>query len=368
MKIGIDARAAAEEKAGRGRVARELLETLARLGDAHEFVLYCRRPAPELRLDERFRWRSVSLPDPLWHLRTALDASRTCDVFFSTDSYLTTWFTRVPVVQLVYDLIAFVPGANSQRRASMIERATIRRALRRARGLICISRATERDLLARFPEARGKTVVIPLAASTRFARRRTTEELEGVRRRYGLERPFVLLTATLEPRKNLPRLIEAFAALPPSLRDEHELVLVGPDGWEMEETLRSARLRAGLVKRLGYVPDDDLGALYQLCTVFCYPSLYEGFGLPLLEAMRAGAAAITSNVSSLPEVGGEGARYVNPLDVGDIRDALEELLAADEKRAALRERGRTLSARFAWEKSARAVLDRLAASAGSGTP
>jgi glycosyltransferase involved in cell wall biosynthesis len=361
MKIGIDARAAAEERAGRGRVTRELLEALSRVDDEHEFVLYCRRPATELRLDRRFSWREVHAPEPVWHVQTARLASRCCDVFFSTNSYLTLWFTSIPAVQLVYDMIAFVPGAGGQRRASLIERATIRPALRRAGALICISRATERDLSSRFARASGKTTVISLAASPRFSRSCTDGELAEVRRRYRLERPFVLSTATLEPRKNLPRLIEAFAALPAQVRDAHLLVLAGPDGWEMEETLRSANLRPELVKLLGYVPEDDLAALYQACTVFCYPSLYEGFGLPLIEAMRSGAPVITSNVSSLPEVAGDGALYVNPLDVAEIGNALEELLSAPHRRDILSRRGRDLSARLGWEQSARAVLDRLVA-------
>ncbi len=363
MKIGIDARAAAGERAGRGRVARELLEALARLDHDHHFVLYCRDPAPELLLDERFSWRPVGTREPFWHLHTAALASRDCDVFLSTNSYLTPWFTSIPSVQLVYDMVAFVPGAAPQRRASLIERATIRRGLRRARAVICISRATERDLLSRFPAAAGKTTVIPLAASRRFSRTCSDEELERVRSRYGLGRPFVLLTSTLEPRKNVPRLIEAFSGLPGPLRDSHQLVFTGPEGWRMKETLRSASLHPDLVKLLGYVPEEDLVALYQACTVFCYPSLYEGFGLPLVEAMRSGAPVITSNVSSLPEVAGDGARYVNPLDVMDIRDALEELLAAADKRETLRVRGRELSRGLAWEHSAEAVLDRLVACA-----
>ncbi len=300
MKIAIDARAAAEVKAGRGRVVRELLAALGRLPDDHRYLLYCRTPGEGLDLDERFEWRALGFRDPLWHAAAARAANGTSEVFFSTNSYLTAWFTRVPSVLLVYDLIAFVAGASPQRRAQLIERATIRTALRRTREAICISRATERDLVERFPAARGKTSVALLAADPRFAERRSPAKLEDVTRRHRLDRPFVLSTGTLEPRKNLPRLIEAFASLPDELRDTHLLALVGPEGWDMDETLGRAQLRAEHVRLLGYVPDEELAALYQSCHVFCYPSLYEGFGLPLLEAMSAGAACLTSNRSSLP--------------------------------------------------------------------
>ena len=131
MLIGVDARAAAEVPAGRGRVVRELLRALATLQNDHSFALYCRRPESTLALDERFEWRRITEKDPAWHLRAARDANRSCDVYFSTNSYLAAWFTRVPTVLLVYDLIAFVPGARAQRRAQTIERATIRPALRR---------------------------------------------------------------------------------------------------------------------------------------------------------------------------------------------------------------------------------------------
>jgi glycosyltransferase involved in cell wall biosynthesis len=363
MRIGIDARAAAEVKAGRGRVVRELLRATAALDDDHEFLLYCRSPATDLSLDSRFRWRTIAARDPLWHLRAALAAARECDVFFSTNSYLTAWFTRVPTVVLVYDLIAFVPDARPQRRAQLIEHATIRIALRRAAKLICISKATEHDLVQRFPRARGKSAVVHLAADEHFGRQRSAAELERVRRQYGLEKPFVLSAATLEPRKNLPRLIEAYAGLPADMRDRHRLVLVGPSGWEMEETLRSAGAHAGDVELLGYVPDDDLAALYELCAVFCYPSLYEGFGLPLLEALQSGAAAIASRTPSLVEVGGDAARYVDPASVHEIRSALAGLLTDTGARAELAHRGPERASAFSWSRAARETLDELVGAA-----
>jgi glycosyltransferase involved in cell wall biosynthesis len=357
--IGIDARAAAEVEAGRGRVVRELLPALGTLPDQHEYLLYCRTPLAELALDSRFRWREVDAGDPLWHLRTARSANRSCDVFFSTNSYLTAWLTRVPTVVLIYDLVAFVPGARAQRRAKLIEQVTIGRAVRRAASLICISEATRSDLVERFPAARPKSSVVPLAAAATFGAPRSDAELAETRRRYGLERPFVLSVGTLEPRKNLPRLIDAYAGLPEDLR-EHQLVIVGPTGWEVEETLRSAGANSDDVRLLGYVPEPDLASLYRLCTVFCYPALYEGFGLPLLEALQSGAPSITSAVSSLPEVGGSAARYVDPTEVAQIRAALADLLRSQAQRDELRGRALERARRFSWEDTARGVLDALA--------
>jgi glycosyltransferase involved in cell wall biosynthesis len=344
--FGIDARAAAEVPAGRGRVARELLTALASLDGSERYILYCREPA-ELKLDERFRWCVVDRPDPLWHLVAARRASRECDAFLSTNSYLTAWFVRVPCAVIVYDLVPFIAGAQAQKRASRIEKATIDVGVRRARVLVCISEATRRDLVRRVPSAAARAVVVPLAAASRFGAPRAA--------RPAIERPYVLAAGTLEPRKNLERMLDAWAQLPAALRDEHELVLVGPTGWRADAILRRA-CRGG-VRITGYVPDEELAALYGGCEVFCYPSLYEGFGLPVLEAMRAGAPVITSNVSSLPEVAGSAAVMIDPLSVPAIRDALARVLTDPHERARLRAAGLARAAHFSWERTAAALRD-----------
>jgi alpha-1,3-rhamnosyl/mannosyltransferase len=201
--------------------------------------------------------------------------------------------------------------------------------------------------------------VVPLAADPRFARNHSEAELNVVRQRYGLDRPFVLTVGTLEPRKNLVRVIEAHAGLPQLLREDHPLVLVGPRGWEADEIVARAGAGGSTVRILGHVPDDDLSALYAACTAFCYPSLYEGFGLPLLEAMATGAACVTSNVSSLPEVGDDAVLYVDPLRVEDIRRALETLLTSETKRAELGDRAARRASRFSWDRTAAGILKAL---------
>src|SRR3954451_12073579 len=145
LVIGIDARAAAEVPAGRGRYVRELLRALARREDDARFLLYA-RDRWDKPLDGRFEWRLIDAPDPLWHLRAARAANREAAVFLSTNSYLTAWFTRIPTAIVVYDLIAFDPAARPQRRASLIERATAGPAVRRAASLLAISDWTRRDL------------------------------------------------------------------------------------------------------------------------------------------------------------------------------------------------------------------------------
>jgi glycosyltransferase involved in cell wall biosynthesis len=338
-------------------VVRELLESFAQLPNEHRFLLYCRRPADGLALNERFEWRVVGARDPLWHLITAARASRACDVFFSTNSYLSAWFLHVPTAVEVYDLIAFEPGAHAQRRAGLIERVTVRPALRRARALLCISQATRDDLVRHFPRSASKARVVPLAVSERLRRERSPEELAAARERHGVEGSFVLCAGTLEPRKNLSRLIEAFLGLPAELSGPHTLALVGPKGWEAEEIDRRIAAAGARVKVLGYVSDDDLAALYQSCTAFCYPSLYEGFGLPVLEAMACGAPVLTSRASSMPEIAGDAALYVDPLDVDDIARGLESLLRSPSECERLAALGRQRAAAFSWERTASETLE-----------
>ena len=366
MVIGMDARAAVEEPAGGGRVVRELLTAFGAVDDLHRFRLYCRQPWTAGPTGGRFRWSPIRLRDPAWHAAAATRANGSCDVYLSTNSYLTAWLLTIPSVVLVYDLVSFIPDAAPQARAARIELATLGLAVRRAARLVCISQSTERDLLERFPRAAGKTTVVPLAAGPRFGEPATAHEIGAVTRRYGVEPGgYVLATGTLEPRKNLQRLIAAHAALPEQLRQAHPLVIVGPRGWEEDGILAAAGERRADVRLAGFVPDGDLARLYAGCSLFCFPSLYEGFGLPVLEAMTAGAPVIASGVSSLPEVGGDAVAYVEPKDEHSIATTLERLLRSPEERAALAERARRRATDFSWERCARQLLGELEAAAAT---
>jgi glycosyltransferase involved in cell wall biosynthesis len=363
LRIGIDARAAAEVPAGRGRYVRELLRQLASIDCAHTFLLYARTPwhDPALEGGARLSWRIVPAGEPQWSALAALRASRECDAVLATNSYLLAALSRVPAVATVYDLTPFRDDITLPRGARF-ERLTLPLAVRRAASLAAISRATRDDLVRRFPRAAAKTRVVELAADPVFA-----ADGPPVAPRYGLDRPYVLALGTLEPRKNLPRLIEAFAGLPSDLRADHELVLVGGSGWATGEIDAAIARHRELVRPLGHVPEADLPGLYREASVFAYPSLFEGFGLPVLEAMTAGSAVVTSNLSSLPEVGGDAVRYVDPYDVDSIRTALEALLRDPSERGRLAAKGRERARRFSWDRTARETLALLEAAAERAT-
>ena len=354
LTVGIDARAATEVMAGRGRVVRELLRALAARDDPHRYVCYAREHWDE-DLGKRFEWRLIKAPEGIWHFRTTARASRECDVFLSSNSYLSVSLVQVPAVAIVYDLITYEPEMLPNRRSALIERLTLSSAVRRARRLVCISQTTANALVARFPAAAGKVTVAPLGVSPRLAAA-TGDDLSGLP-----PAGFILAVGTLEPRKNLPRLVAAYASLPRGLRKAHPLVVVGVRGWRTGATLDALRSLGDSCTMLGHVPDSALAELYRRCAVFCYASLGEGFGLPVLEAMAAGAAVVTSSISSLPEVGGDAVEYVDPHSTESIAAGLQRVLESPLRRDQLREQAVVRARLFSWAETASKVLEALEA-------
>jgi alpha-1,3-rhamnosyl/mannosyltransferase len=237
----------------------------------------------------------------------------------------------------------FHPAAN--RRADENFRAT----LKRADGVIAVSESTKNDVVRVLGLAAEKITVIHSGIASGFFEV-TRAEMEAVRERYRLGRPFVLFAGTIEPRKNVDALVEAYGQLAPSLREEFELVMVGPIGWAKPATV--ARVRQA--RYLGYIPEADMAPLTAAAAVFAYPSLYEGFGFPVAQAMAAGVPVVTANVSSLPEIAGDAALLIDPRSTGELRDALTRILLSPALRAELAERGRRRAAAFTWENCAAA--------------
>jgi glycosyltransferase involved in cell wall biosynthesis len=356
LTIGIDARAAAEVPAGRGRVVRELLRALAeRDEDRQRYVLYTRRTWEDATLDERFRWKPIAAREPWWHPLAARQANRECDVFLACNSYLTGRFLRIPSVPIVYDLVAFETALRPNRRSQAIERLTLGPAARRSAALLAISQTTAEALARRYPAAAARTAVAPLGVAPALH-----SELDPAAAATLPAPGFVLAVGTLEPRKNLPRLVAAYHALEDSLKARHQLVVVGANGWKTGPTLASLRSLGDRCVTLGHVSDAVLAELYRRCAVFCYPSLGEGFGLPVLEAMSAGAAVLTSDCSSLPEVGSDAVEYADPQDVASIAAGLERMLADEPLRAELSRRARARAQEFSWERFAAQALEVLA--------
>lgn len=264
---------------------------------------------------------------------------------------LTPCATVVTVHDLAYLRLPDRLPTGRRRYFATLTRASVWRASR----VLAVSESTKWDIVELLGVPPERIAVTPLAADTSF-RPVTGEALEVFLAEHGIVRPFVLSVGTLEPRKNLPTLLRAFARIAGEV--PHDLVLAGPEGW-MTDEIHDTRRRLNLGDRLrftGYVEAEVLPAWYSAADLFVYPSLYEGFGLPPLEAMACGTPVITSDVSSLPEVVGDAALTVPPTDETALAAAMHRVLGHPALRADLRSRGLERARRFSWERTAALTL------------
>ena len=299
-------------------------------------------------------WRSLVAAGQ-W-LRRPMDGLLPGAALFHATEHLLPPLRDIPTVLTVHDLIF----EHLPQHHKLLNRAYLGAAMplfcRRASAIIAVSEATKRDLVALYGLQPGRITVIPEAADPRF-RPQPAEAVERVRNRYGLPPRYVLAVGTIEPRKNLSRLVDACGPL----MDEgllDGLVLVGSLGWLYEGFLRHVEASPWRerVIRPGYVPDEDLPAVYAGAVAAAQPSLYEGFGLPVLEAMASGCPVCASDASSLPEVGGDAALYFDPNDTEAMTAALRALAADVDLRADMARRGIERAARYSWERTARETL------------
>jgi glycosyltransferase involved in cell wall biosynthesis len=360
MKIAIDARKWRDY--GIGTYVRNLVSELARQDGDERYHVICRAEDREYvqSLGTRFEplveqagnyslREQVSVPRALSRARVQL---------FHAPHYVVSPLTPCPYVVTIHDCIHLrFPQYLPNRLAPLYARAMMQMAGRGARRVLTVSYASKLDILhyVRIPAERVE--VIYNAPDERITAPPAPEDVARARERYQLTSPFILYTGNIKPHKNLDRLIEAYAGLRRHGVEGYKLMIIG-DEVSKYPNLRRLVHRFQLhqhVRFLGFVSDATLAALYRLATVFVFPSLYEGFGLPPLEAMAAGTPVITSNVSSLPEVVGDAALLIDPMDPASIADALARVLCDSTLRADLVRRGQARAKVFSWERSAARV-------------
>jgi glycosyltransferase involved in cell wall biosynthesis len=239
-------------------------------------------------------------------------------------------------------------------------RLTIRRSAQTATQIITDSNFSREDILRTYKLSPDRVTATPLAASTKFKPEEDPSEIHRVRRRYGIVGDYILTVGSIQPRKNLPRLISAFAALcrDGAIRPLPTLVIVGKRGWLYEETLDAAdnsQMKEQIIFT-DYVPETDLPALYTGATCFVYPSYFEGFGIPPLEAMRCGTPTITGNRTCFPEIIADGGLMVDPFDERAILEAILQVFSDSNLRADLRKKGIKRASLFDWKETARQTL------------
>jgi glycosyltransferase involved in cell wall biosynthesis len=351
MRIGIDAsRATIARRTGTESYALRLIQALLERDSDHDFLLYF-RDAPAPGLFSRGTLRVMPFPRLWTHARLSFEllASPRPDVLF-VPAHVLPMLHPVPSVVTVHDLgYKYFPGAHPLTQRLYLNWST-RFSARSATHVIADSQATRQDLIHFYNiPARKITVVYP-GRDESFHR----VDPAPVRAKYNLPETYFLHVGTIQPRKNLIRLIEAVCLLP--AKRAHCLLLVGRPGWLAAPILAKAREQADTVRLLDYVPDEDLGGLYSGACAFVFPSLYEGFGFPVLEAMACGAPVICSNTSSLPELAGEAALLVDPTDTAALAAAMRRALSEPELRKELIEKGYAQIQKFSWAKAAGKVL------------
>jgi alpha-1,3-rhamnosyl/mannosyltransferase len=293
----------------------------------------------------------------LWAILLGMRAPSAVQLVHAPDHYIPI-LRGVPLVATVMDLIPFIHPEWTSNRLRALKNWLFKRSIVSASHLITISEYSRMDLIRHFNIPAEKISVTPLGVDAVYFSPISPEVRHTVLQRYALSPDFFLFIGTLQPRKNLARLLDAHALLPLALRQRHPVVVVGRNGWGVDELLpRLHELTAlGTVRWLDYVPRDDILALLQSARALIFVSLYEGFGLPVLEAFAAGCAVIASNTTSIPEVAGNAALLVDPLNPNGIADAMQQLLVDDTLRTQLREQGRARAQQFTWDACAQATL------------
>lgn len=366
MLIGIDGNEAnVKKRVGIGEYSFQLLKNLKELPTINtKFRIYLKSNPLSDMPKENANWEyRILKPGKLWtQWRLPLDLflhGPKPDVFFSPSHYAPR-FSPAPSIISVMDLsYLYFPELFNERDLYQLKNWTAY-SVKKAKKILTISNSSKNDIIREYKIASGKVnVTMPGIRETRTLEPEIYA-MNQLKMKYGLTDNFILFVGTLQPRKNIVRLIEAFAQVRKELKTpkDLELVIVGKKGWLYEEILETPG-KLGIEKRVKFledVDDSELTPLYSHALCFVLPSLYEGFGLPVLEAMQQGCPVITSNVSSLPEAGGDACLYVDPEDSNDIAEKIKMLVTSEKLRNELIKKGKRQTGKFSWEKTAKETL------------
>ena len=361
LRIAIDAHSVGTGLAGNESYATNLIEALAEIDRVNDYTLYVTRSEAFERFSNRwpnFTVRATLPHTPLIRIPLTLSAElRRNPVDVLHVQFTAPPFAPCPVVVSIHDLSFEHLPQTFKRRSRTQLRLTVRRSARQASHVLALSDYARRDIIATYNVRPENVSVIPLAAPAHFGPVQDERELQRVRQTYGIETDYILSVGSIQPRKNLNRLIAAYSRLRRAQPERKlpQLVLVGKRAWLYDETLRIIKeLEVGnSVILTGYVPEADLPALYSGALCFVYPSYFEGFGLPPLEAMKCGAPVIVGNKTSLPEVVGDAGLLVDPFDVDEIAFAIKKVIDDSNLRASLRVKGLERAGLFDWRDTDR---------------
>lgn len=372
MKLAIDIKSAQGDKTGKGVYCHEIVTSLLKQ-TSEEVILYGSEYDTKVTDEfKKYPHAKVILFSRgiFWHLKVAYDVLKKykrgeVDAYFSPSSYIVAYLLivlkkcgiYVPKIYItVHDLVAFISPDSHEKKATVIERFTLKRVVDGADAIFCVSEATMQDVIAVFHVEASKCLITYNAVRAEKFNTVHGADAKKIQKKYNLPENYILSLGTLIPRKNISVTLQAFAKLP----DSYHLVIVGGKGWDVNtHQLVLEAQKNPRVHLLGYVPHDELPALYRCASVFVYPSLYEGFGIPILEAQSMGCPVITSNLSSMPEVGGKGVLLIDPTISEELATAITHVVTDVELRKELVENGSKNISRFSWDTSSEKILERI---------
>ena len=363
MKIGADIRTACDPVSGKGRFTFSMVKELIKIQGNNEYLLYTNKINGNLGKlfaangTSKIHIKHIGKNKLLWHFAVIKDfVNSGGDVFFAPTSFIIPAFLpeKIRSVIVIHDLVSFLYSKSHETKASIIEKLFLRKAAKKASGIIVPSENTKRDLMKIINVPEKKITVVPLAAGEEFSKMPSGDEVKNLKAKYNLPNEYILAVSGLQPRKNLSVLLDAM----PEITKEHpelKLIIVGGKGWKSTHTRKKIANLGKSVVLIDSCPPHELPIFYNLAKMLVYPSLYEGFGLPALEAMAAGCPVICSNAGSLPEVVESAALTFNPTDIQALIEHMKNLLEDKNLHAELIKKGKNQAKKFSWEKAAKAV-------------
>lgn len=340
-------------RVGSGEFTYQLLIALNKLDTKNKYYIYLPATPTADMPRESDNWQYIVFPSKkLWTLfglsRKLASNPQKLDVFFSPTHYSPV--TRIKTVISILD-VSYINFKNLYKKSDLYKlKYWGGYSIRKAKKIITISESSKSDIIDAYSLSSDKlSVVYPGVKDIK-----TTITMDEFKKKYGISKDYILFVGTLQPRKNIVRLIEAFSKLNSSV----DLVIVGKKGWQFEEILQAPK-KFNVEDRVKFIHDvdeDELPSFYENAKMLVLPSLYEGFGLPVIEAMQYGCPVVTSNVSSLPEAGGEAALYIDPENVSDIVEKIQKVLNDENFRMEMIKKGKEHVKKFSWEKAAKETL------------
>jgi len=362
-RFGFNKKTGLPNRVGSGEFCFQLLSALAKLDKLNDYFIFSPLNPSKDMPSQSEKWKYIVFQSKklwtLWGLsKRFFSAKEKIEVFFSPTHYLPLYTSCSSVISILDVSYIYFPKLFKKRDLYQLK-LWGGYSIKKAEKIITISNSTKNDIIKTYKVSADKIAVVYPGIKKVESEKLKLKSMQELSNKFEISPFYILFVGTLQPRKNVVKLVEAFSKLKKNPNTKNlELVIVGKKGWLYEDTLSSPK-KFGVekqVKFLDFVEDEDLPSLYKNALCFVLPSLYEGFGLPVLEAMQYGCPVLTSNVSSLPEAGGDAAVYFDPQNADDIAQKIDKVISDDKLREEMIQKGYNQIKKFSWEKTAKETL------------